>query len=285
MSSFISSAAVVSARETYNLYSHLYVGGWCKIGNMAKPVQIYTIFTTHTPQTLPIQSLDLLPASRLYLCGEVHGARQNADVIWTLCRSLGIKQLALEYSASIDDFIKRAVGGGVDASLLNTVMFDRSVLSIEMLKTVVELLRTGAIDQVAYIDETFDYAIDQWRQITDPDWREVVMARAIERLDLSQPTLCVMGNWHTRPRKTSRHISALRRVRETVPEAVLIQNIYRSGAVRNAGEIIALTPRLDLPEQYKIIQRTKRDFDLVVPLAQEISSVTFPPGVSVTHSR
>lgn len=283
MSSFISSAAVVSARETYNLYSHLYVGGWCKIGNMAKPVQIYTIFTAHTPQTLPIQSLDLLPASRLYLCGEIHGARQNADAVWTLCYSLGIKQLALEYSASVDVFVQRAVRGDVDISLLNPAMFDSSVLSIEMLKTVVELLRTGAIDQVAYIDETFDYTIDQWRQITDPDWREVVMARNIERLDLSQPTLCVMGNWHTRPRKTSRHISALRRVSETMPEAVLIQNVYRSGTVYNAGKIIALTPRLDLPEQYKIIQRTKRNFDLAVPLAQEINSVTFSPDADVSN--
>ena len=245
---------------------------------MAKPVQIYTIFTTHTPQTLPIQSLDLLPASRLYLCGEIHGARQNADAVWTLCYSLGIKQLALEYSASVDVFVQRAVRGDVDISLLNPAMFDSSVLSIEMLKTVVELLRTGAIDQVAYIDETFDYTIDQWRQITDPDWREVVMARNIERLDLSQPTLCVMGNWHTRPRKTRRHISS-----ETMPEAVLIQNVYRSGTVYNAGKIIALTPRLDLPEQYKIIQRTKRNFDLAVPLAQEINSVTFSPDADVSN--
>lgn len=283
MSSFISSAAVVSARETYNLYSHLYVGGWCKIGNMAKPVQIYTIFTTHTPQTLLIQSLDLLPTSQLYLCGEVHGARQNADAVWTLCYSLGIKQLALEYSASVDVFVQRAVRGDVDISLLNPAMFDSSVLSIEMLKTVVELLRTGAIDRVAYIDETFNYTIDQWQQIADPDWREVVMARAIGRLDLSQPTLCVMGNWHTRPRKTSRHISALRRVREAIPEAVLIQNVYRSGTVCNVGETITLTPRLDLSEQYTVIQRTKRDFDLVVPLAQEINSVTFSPDADVSN--
>ena len=180
---------------------------------MAKPVQIYTIFTTHTPQTLLIQSLDLLPASRLYLCGEIHGARQNADAVWTLCYSLGIKQLALEYSASVDVFVQRAVRGDVDISLLNPAMFDSSVLSIEMLKTVVELLRTGAIDQVAYIDETFDYTIDQWRQITDPDWREVAMVHNIIQLNLSRSTLCAMGSWRTRPHKTSRRVSALYRVR------------------------------------------------------------------------
>ena len=92
-----------------------------------------------------------------------------------------------------------------------------------------------------------------------------------------------MSNWHTRPRKTSRHISALRRVSETMPEAVLIQNVYRSGTVYNAGKIIALTPRLDLSEQYKIIQRTKRNFDLAVPLAQEINSVTFSPDADVSN--
>ena len=245
--------------------------------------RVYSAFIAHIPQLLPIRLLDLLPQSKLYLCGEVHGARQNADIIWTLCHSIGIRQLALEYSTSVDIFIQHAVHGDVNVSLLNFAMLDRSILSIEMLKTIVELLRTGIIDKVVYIDETFDYTSEQWQKITDPDWREAVIAHSITQVDLSNPALCVMGNWHTRPRKTSRHISALRRVSETMPEAVLIQNVYRSGTVYNAGKIIALTPRLDLPEQYKIIQRTKRNFDLAVPLAQEINSVTFSPDADVSN--
>lgn len=232
--------------------------------------RVYSAFIAHIPQLLPIRLLDLLPQSKLYLCGEVHGARQNADIIWTLCRSIGIRQLALEYSNSVDIFIQHAVHGDVNVSLLNFAMLDRSILSIEMLKTIVELLRTGIIDKVVYIDETFDYTSEQWQKITDPDWREAVIAHSITQVDLSNPTLCMMGNWHTRSRKTSRHISALYRVRQTIPQAVLIKNVYRTGAIYNAGETIRLAMRYNLPEQYTIIQRTKCNFDMVVPMAQEI---------------
>ena len=232
--------------------------------------RVYSAFIAHIPQLLPIRLLDLLPQSKLYLCGEVHGARQNADIIWTLCHSIGVRQLALEYSTSVDIFIQHAVHGDVNVSLLNFAMLDRSILSIEMLKTIVELLRTGIIDKVVYIDETFDYTSEQWQKITDPDWREAVIAHSITQVDLSNPALCVMGNWHTRSRKTSRHISALYRVRQTIPQAVLIKNVYRTGAIYNAGETIRLAMRYNLPEQYTIIQRTKCNFDMVVPMVQEI---------------
>ena len=151
-------------------------------------------------------------------------------------------------------------------------MFDTSVLSIEMLKTVTQLLRSGVICEVVYIDETFDYTNEQWQKVSDPDWREIVMARAIEKLSAHQSTLCSMGNWHIRPRRNSHHTSVLRRVRETRPEAVLVQNVYRSGAIRNANQFINLPYRSELPNEYTVVQRTKRNFELVVPQARAIKA-------------
>lgn len=141
-----------------------------------------------------------------------------------------------------------------------------------MLKTVTELLRSGVICEVVYIDETFDYTNEQWQKVSDPDWREIVMARAIEKLSAHQSTLCSMGNWHTRPRRNSHHTSVLRRVRETRPEAVLVQNVYRSGAIRNANQFINLPYRSELPNEYAVVQRTKRNFELVVPQARAIKA-------------
>lgn len=211
-----------------------------------------------------------MPQSKLYFCGEIHGARKNADIIFTLCQELSFKRLALEYSSSVDLFIQSAIRGAPIFSLLKTEMFDTSVLSIEMLKTVTELLRSGVICEVVYIDETFDYTNEQWQKVSDPDWREIVMARAIEKLSAHQSTLCSMGNWHTRPRRNSHHTSALRRVRETRPEAVLVQNVYRSGAIRNANQFINLPYRSELPNEYAVVQRTKLNFELVVPQARAI---------------
>jgi len=155
--------------------------------------RIQDIFLKHIPYRLPIKSLKFLPQSKLYFCGEIHGARENADIIFTLCQELSFKRLALEYSPSVDLFIQSAIRGVPNFSLLRTEMFDTSVLSIEMLKTVTELLRSGVICEVVYIDETFDYTNEQWQKVSDPDWREIVMARAIEKLSAHQSTLCSMG--------------------------------------------------------------------------------------------
>lgn len=240
--------------------------------NLYMASRIQDIFLKHIPYRLPIKSLKFLPQSKLYFCGEIHGARENADIIFTLCQELSFKRLALEYSPSVDLFIQSAIRGAPIFSLLKTEMFDTSVLSIEMLKTVTELLRSGVICEVVYIDETFDYTNEQWQKVSDPDWREIVMARAIEKLSAHQSMLCSMGNWHTRPRRTSHHTSALRRVRETRPEAVLVQNVYRSGAIRNANQFISLPYRSELPNEYTVVQRTKRNFELVVPQARAIKA-------------
>lgn len=191
-----------------------------------------------------------------------------------LCQHLSIEQLAIEYSHSIDKFIQNSVRGSIDFSLLNTEMFDTSILSIEMLKTIVELLRLGIVHRIIYIDETFDYTEEQWRKITDPDWREIVMAREIRKIDVSRRTFCMTGSWHAQPRRTAKHTSALCRVRESNPETVLIQNVYRSGEFRNSGKLIKLPSRNDLPNNYEIIQKTKRNFALVVPEARAIESAT-----------
>ena len=59
-------------------------------------------------------------------------------------------------------------------------------------------------------------------------------------------------------------------MRETRPEAVLVQNVYRSGAIRNANQFINLPYRSELPNEYAVVQRTKRNFELVVPQARAI---------------
>lgn len=79
--------------------------------NLYMASRIQDIFLKHIPYRLPIKSLKFLPQSKLYFCGEIHGARENADIIFTLCQELSFKRLALEYSSSVDLFIQSAIRG------------------------------------------------------------------------------------------------------------------------------------------------------------------------------
>lgn len=230
------------------------------------------IFAGFTPQLLDIKFLNTLRRGGLYIYGEIHGARQNADIVFTLCRSLNVRRLAIEYSDSIDRFLMEAVDGRIDPSLIGNGDFDSSILSIEMLKTIVEAIRSGDIQDLAYIDDTFDYTDAQWSSITDPDWREVVMAQNILELDTSVDTLCIMGNWHTRTAEVNGHVSALMRVREKNPQVISINVSYGGGMILNCGSIMSLPESSKSSSGFSIVKKAPYDFVLLTPRVDAIRS-------------
>lgn len=232
-------------------------------------ISISHTFNSFSPQVINIDGVTNIPHHELFMYGEIHGAVENAHVVYTLCHKLNIDILAVEYSSSIDGFIRSAVKDNVDLAELDQVMFDSSILSLEMLKTIIELLRNGAVKQIRYIDPTFDYTEEQSLTLTSAD-RESAIADAILQLQGNRRTLCILGNWHTRRIKTGAHISALMRVRQTLPDTVSICTVYGQGSVRNDGKLIELPLKNHIPERYTITPLSDRDYDLSVPIAHPI---------------
>ncbi|PID98401.1 MAG: hypothetical protein CSA83_01470 [Actinomycetales bacterium] len=230
-----------------------------------------------TPKLIAIPGIarpqQAMRASNLLVYGEIHGIRENADVIYTLVHELRIKQIAIENSPSIKDFIDLASRGIYDFSRIDPDTFDLSILSLEVAKTIATLLKEGVIDTVAYIDTFFDspdrLALDH---PDSPQTREQVLAENILGLDTAYRTLCLMGQWHTQPEPIQSdgilHTSALCRIRRVRQDALCAHMIYRAGRAYNCGHVLDLPERSDVSHRYEVRPRSSLDFDIHVPYAR-----------------
>ena len=238
----------------------------------------HKIIKTFLPKQLDIKHLDLLlPAlqkSNLIVHGEIHGIKENADIVYNLVKKLDIQRLAIEASPTVFDFINSVKINSYDFSLVDEDLFDLSVLSLEMIKTIAILLQQNQLKELVFIDTFFDNLDEDAIIPPSPQEREEQLAKNILGIDGSLPTLCIMGQWHTQPKVVTdgetRHESALYRLRKTKPNVPFIHNIYRQGELFNDGRVIKLPYNPAISSCYETIQKTGVDFDLCVPKATRI---------------
>lgn len=238
----------------------------------------HKIIKTFLPKQLDIEHLDiLLPAlqkSNLIVHGEIHGIKENANIVYTLVKKTCIQRLAIEASPTVFDFINSVKINSYDFSLVDEDLFDLSVLSLEMIKTIAILLQQNQLKELVFIDTFFDNLDEDAIIPPSPQEREEQLAKNILGIDGSLPTLCIMGQWHTQPKVVTdggtRHESALYRLRKTKPNVPFIHNIYRQGELFNDGRVIKLPYSPAISSCYEIIQKTGVDFDLCVPKATRI---------------
>ena len=239
----------------------------------------HDIIKTFLPKQLDIKCLELLqPAlqkSNLIVYGEIHGIKENSDVIYTLVKKLGVKRLAIEASPAASNFINSVKINSYDFSLVDEDLFNLSVLSLEMIKTIAILLQQNQLKELIFIDTFFDNLDEDAIISASPQAREEELAKNILKIDDSLLTLCIMGQWHTQPKVIkngeTRHESALYRLRKIKPNVPFIHNVYRQGQLFNDGKIIELPKNPSIPPYYEIVQKTDIDFELHVPEATKIS--------------
>ena len=239
----------------------------------------HDIIKTFLPKQLDIRQLSSLQStlrkSNLIVHGEIHGIKENADVIYTLVKKLGVKRLAIETSPTVLNFINSVTTGSCDFSLVDEDLFDLSVLSLEMIKTIAILLQQNQLKELVFIDTFFDNLDEDAIIPPSPQEREEQLAKNILGIDGSLPTLCIMGQWHTQPKVVkngeTQHKSALYRLRKVKPNIPFIHNTYRQGQLFNDGKIIELPKNPSIPPYYEIVQKTDIDFNLHTPKATKIS--------------
>ena len=239
----------------------------------------HDIIKTFLPKQLYIKQLSSLrPAlrkSNIIVYGEIHGIKENANIVYNLVKKLGIQRLAIEASPTVLDFINSVKTNSYDFSLVDEDLFDSSILSLEMIKTIAILLQQNQLKALVFIDTFFDNLDEDAIIPPSPQEREKQLAKNILGIDDSLPTLCIMGQWHTQPKVVTdgetRHESALYRLRKTKPNVPFIHNIYRQGQLFNDGMVIELPDNPAVSSYYEIVQKTDIDFDLHVPRATRIS--------------
>ena len=239
----------------------------------------HDIIKTFSPKQLDIRQLSLLQSalrkSSIIVYGEIHGIKENADIVYNLAKKLGIQRLAIEASPTVLDFINSVKTNSYDFSLVDEDLFDSSILSLEMIKVIAILLRQDHLKELVFIDTFFDNLDEDAIIPSSPQAREEELAKNILKIDGSLPTLCIMGQWHTQPKVVTdgetRHESALYRLRKIRPNVPFVHNTYRQGQLFNDGKIIELPKNPSIPSYYEIIQKTDIDFDLHTPKATKIS--------------
>ena len=120
----------------------------------------HDIIKTFLPKQLDIRRLNSLQStlrkSKIIVHGEIHGIKENADIIYTLVKKLDIQRLAIEASPAVSNFINSVKTGSYDFSLVDEDLFDLSVLSLEMIKTIAILLQQNQLKELVFIDTFFD---------------------------------------------------------------------------------------------------------------------------------
>ena len=239
----------------------------------------HDIIKTFLPKQLDIKQLNSLQStlqkSNIIVYGEIHGIKENADIIYTLVIKLGVKRLAIEASPTVFDFINSVKINSYDFSLIDEDLFDSSILSLEMVNTIAILLQQNQLKELVFIDTFFDNLDEDAIIPPSPQEREEQLAKNILGIDGSLPTLCIVGQWHTQPgvveNGETQHKSALYRLRKTKPNVPFIHNIYRQGQLFNDGRVIELPKNPSVTPYYEIVQKTDIDFNLHVPEATKIS--------------
>ena len=239
----------------------------------------HKIITTFLPKQVDIRNLDIvlpvLQKSNLLVHGEIHGIKENANIVYTLVKKTCIQRLAIEASPTVFDFINSVKINSYDFSLVDEDLFDLSVLSLEMIKTIAILLQQNQLKELIFIDTFFDNLDEDSIISASPQAREEELAKNILKIDDSLLTLCIMGQWHTQPEVVengeTQHKSALYRLRKIKPNVPFVHNVYRQGQLFNDGKIIELPKNPSIPPYYEIVQKTDIDFDLHTPKATKIS--------------
>ena len=239
----------------------------------------HDIIKTFSPKQLDIRRLSLLQSalrkSSIIVYGEIHGIKENADIVYNLVKKLGIQRLAIEASPTVLDFINSVKANSYDFSLVDEDLFDSSILSLEMIKAIAILLQQSQLKALVFIDTFFDNLDEDAIIPPSPQEREEQLAKNILGIDGSLPTLCIMGQWHTQPKVVkngeTQHKSALYRLRKVKPNIPFIHNTYRQGQLFNDGKIIELPKNPSIPPYYEIVQKTDIDFNLHTPKATKIS--------------
>lgn len=145
---------------------------------------IETLFDERATDSLTAELAD----AKLFLLGETHGVQENPDIIYTLFRKFGCRNLALEWGSAWKHAAERFLDGeGLDFGLMQDSPDGRVTAGhFALLK---KLKEEGLLERLVCFDPG---SVAGWEK------RDEGMARNIMEHMTAAPTLVVAGNLHTK---------------------------------------------------------------------------------------
>ncbi len=147
-------------------------------------LEIDTDFDEHAVKALESELAD----TKLFLLGETHGVRENPDIIYTLFKKFGFRNLALEWEPSLKEKAERFLNGEVlDFDSVKDIPDGRITAGhFALLK---KLKEEGLLEKLVCFDQG---GATSW------DKRDENMARNIIQNLTETSTLVVAGKQHTK---------------------------------------------------------------------------------------
>jgi len=172
-----------------------------------------------------------LNKTKLLIMGEMHGVKENADVIYTLFKKFGFRQLALEWESGLKAVAEKYLETGeIDFDRIQDSPDGRITAGhFALLKT---LKDDGLLDRLICFDGSGE---------VDWDARDKNMAKNILSCLSDSPTLVVAGNLHAKVEpitfngELGEHHPMGERVRAHIPGVPSGQIEYLSGQYHNYG--------------------------------------------------
>jgi hypothetical protein len=148
-------------------------------------------------QELPVEILENskntfiqeLKQSNIFILGETHGVKENADIIYTLFKLFDFKNLALEWGSEVKEVVDTYIKTQSFSFELIKDHADGRVTA-EHFAVIKKLKEEGLLEEIIYFDS----------QSQSNDWntRDKNMAQNILNFKYSNPTLIMTGNLHAR---------------------------------------------------------------------------------------
>jgi hypothetical protein len=128
-------------------------------------------------------------STKLFMLGEMHGVEENADVIYTLFKKFGFRQLALEWDPALKSVVERFAGSGtLDFDAIQDSPDGR--ITAGHFGLIKKLKSEGLLEALICFDGNSN--AQGWNA------RDAAMARNILANLSDRSTLVVAGNLHTK---------------------------------------------------------------------------------------
>ncbi len=177
----------------------------------------------------------LIDETKLLILGEVHGVKENADIIYTLYKKFGFQNLALEWSESLQEFTDNYLRTNeIDFDLIKDSPDGRITPGhFALLK---QLKKEGILDSVLCIDQA------KFSAVKDRDQK---MAENVLTNKNEGKTMVVVGNLHSLTENFEYESDGEQKI--MIPMAKLIKQVisnipivrikYLKGHFFNCGEV------------------------------------------------
>jgi hypothetical protein len=147
--------------------------------------EVPTIFDEQAVQELA----ESIESNRLFILGEMHGVKENADVIYTLFKNFGFRQLGLEWEPALKKVAEKYLGSGeLDFDAIKDSPDGR--ITAGHFALLRKLKSEEMLENIVCFDE--DSSEQGW------DARDAAMAKNILDNLSDIPTLVVAGNLHSK---------------------------------------------------------------------------------------